>query len=651
MDYWADERIGRGVNRRMDGHFYTHEGVREMFGHMASDNLFLYRSLGGGAVASQAPECGRLFLLIETDALKWFYISHRGNDKFEPAMAEPIFELPISHNLTLRNELDRILVTRGFTSIPEMQTPDQLYGYQAVYPHFLLRTGDPLLFGAVFLDFLFDLRHSRVFERCSHAASINTGLLGHPLANAIHGKAEYLWHRELHEEILDRDGGRMAHRLIGAEAEWMDTCMEPGAQFLFRQAGDWFDGLEDEVRQVVFACGKDDPADAWEACFQYRQAVGKHAAHTEKVKDFRDPGRRMRFEKIANWFLARYDLNAAAATHLLHLSGQTQAANEAAGKREGRWAWVRHRLATLIPAGLFAFLLLMLSLASPRFLVFPLSLALLVFFGRRLHMRGQRRMKRFSRERRGGRYDTDDSRFPLPYRPVSFAVTLALLCVFCVIAGASLGLFSGGWSLLRIGIMAVVVWTPPAFLSLAACYAGLSAALRQRAKPVQLPLDGLLIAVRLALPRLLFAITSAWVMMYWEGLWDSSKDVGGMRILCIGGPVLAISYIFTVVKVHRIVHDSARAVWRALLALGVAMTISLYAGIVCMSALVPMGGFEEPVKRSTVWGFMNAIYAGKIGRLEIQIYPGALLYLACMAVFFGLFLELIFGDKEMTESL
>jgi len=162
------------------------------------------------------------------------------------------------------------------------------------------------------------------------------------------------------------------------------------------------------------------------------------------------------------------------------------------------------------------------------------------------------------------------------------------------------------------------------------------------------------------------------------------------------------------VKTYNMTGDAVRAVGRSFLMTGMALLISLGVGVVLMSNFIgaaieetinandpgteataytdyvesartafgtnclpvdlPGADMAAPyphlIEQTRVLGRLRAAYileseysgcgawAAFVRHLDsVKIFPAMLLYYSCYAVFFGLFLQLIFGDKEMTESL
>jgi len=722
----------------MEGHCYTRCGIEYVFGSDAPENIFLYRG--------ETTEPPQIYLQINPDALRWFCIKQKEQEQQEPlrpipepAFAEPVFQLTLSSNLSERNDFDRTLATCGYLPLPDVKDRNA-YGFRLEYPK-LHAEGGSLLFGALFLDFLFDLRHSRVFECCSFAADFDTGLLGHPLANAIHDKAEYRWNRKLYRDVCGRDGGEQARKLISAEGEWLNACMEPEAQVLFKEAGDWFDPIEDEVRRVVFDSGGDGGADAcgnaglWRKIINYQKCLHQPWLVVGKGENER---RVDLYRRVAGWFLARYDLDAAAATQVLHLFHVGRDVEDSGDNRKFRkilgkgLTWlaslpgfardvfnkqiippIQHKTGPLrqrLPEWLVA-----KGEKSPRLWILKafkcispcLAKVKAGASGIAKHVEtavDKSRVFLSVRIRRLLYIGVSAASYPLPYHPVTRVVTILLVFVACAYVMGVCGLYDGVthvWA--KLLVVYVVNILPVLFLLLAiACFC-LWARLKGR---FVRHLRNALLVVRLGLPRLFFAISGAWMMFYSEGFWSLNVMVGPHDVLFVGIPVLMISLVFTMVKTYNMTGDAVRAVGRSFLMSGMALLISLGVGTVLMSnfagaaiegkindskepwlayanyvetakstlgtncflEILPGADIAAPyphlIEQTRVLGRLRAAYIlepeyNECGAwtaflrhlASVKIFPAMLLYYSCYAVFFGLFLQLIFGDKEMTESL
>jgi len=203
------------------------------------------------------------------------------------------------------------------------------------------------------LDFMFDLKHSDVFQNSACYQKMYSGLMSDFYFSALMHKCEYYYYRKLTREAIDEieDGGidkktrkqrkesikvLYANELVKAEDLWVQDIMNPQAEkdfehrypgkhnflrdmwetlrreivgeYSFKQWPSWFAEPEEEMRRV---------------CFTMKEKCGKkHICNTDtlieyfKINNCKDDiseflvatNNRNR-ELISRWFLKRYDFN------------------------------------------------------------------------------------------------------------------------------------------------------------------------------------------------------------------------------------------------------------------------------------------------------------------------------------------------------
>ena len=207
------------------------------------------------------------------------------------------------------------------------------------------------------LDFMFDLKHSDVFQNSANYQKMYSGLMSDFYFSALMHKCEYYYYRKLTREAIDEieDGGidkktrkqrkesikvLYANELVKAEDLWVQDIMNPQAEkdfehrypgkskirreifggYSFQQWPSWFAEPEEEMRRV---------------CFTMKEESGiKHICNADtlveylKVNEDSDQisismlaTRNSNRELISRWFLKRYDFNDVIHLHLFkHLN-------------------------------------------------------------------------------------------------------------------------------------------------------------------------------------------------------------------------------------------------------------------------------------------------------------------------------------------
>lgn len=190
----------------------------------------------------------------------------------------------------------------------------------------------------LFLDFLFDLRHSDVFQNSTCYQKMYTGLMSNFYFSALLHKCEYYYHRKLVRNAINgkefnRDNIVMlyAEELFRAEDLWTKDIMSSQAEEyfdyfydkrhyvwqelkedgLFDRYPSWFADPEEEMRRVCFTMREREGTKERHMCNMdvlirlldiRRDGVNNNFIEAKMVK-MRDDSHKL----ISQWFLKRYD--------------------------------------------------------------------------------------------------------------------------------------------------------------------------------------------------------------------------------------------------------------------------------------------------------------------------------------------------------
>ena len=200
------------------------------------------------------------------------------------------------------------------------------------------------------LDFMFDLKHSDVFQNSACYQKMYSGLMSDFYFSALMHKCEYYYYRKLTREAIDQiekndvAAGIREHRkktikvlyaneLVKAENLWIQDIMNPQAEkefehrypgkykfihkfkreifeiFSFQQWPSWFAEPEEEMRRVCFtmkeeSSGKKHICNA-DTLLEYFKINNSKDNISASVVATNDRNR----ELISRWFLKRYDFN------------------------------------------------------------------------------------------------------------------------------------------------------------------------------------------------------------------------------------------------------------------------------------------------------------------------------------------------------
>ena len=210
------------------------------------------------------------------------------------------------------------------------------------------------------LDFMFDLKHSDVFQNSVHYQKMYSGLMSDFYFSALMHKCEYYYYRKLTSKAIE-DNDRVnklipkeqykkeikkgketiaslyASELIKAEDLWIQDIMNPQAGkefehqypgkykilreifeiFSFQQWQSWFAEPEEEMRRVCFTMKENSSkkkhicnADTLIEYFKINNSKDNISASLVATNDRNK-------ELISRWFLKRYDFNDVAHLHIV----------------------------------------------------------------------------------------------------------------------------------------------------------------------------------------------------------------------------------------------------------------------------------------------------------------------------------------------
>lgn len=122
-----------------------------------------------------------------------------------------------------------------------------------------LNAADEFIFcRKLILDFIYDFKHSRIFENSPHFNNIQTKLSENFCFEAIAAKAAYYSNRVNYVKYKNIKELKLKYDfysqiLAEAEIAWVDILKSPQTPELFRNArGNWFDDVENELKTVLF---------------------------------------------------------------------------------------------------------------------------------------------------------------------------------------------------------------------------------------------------------------------------------------------------------------------------------------------------------------------------------------------------------------
>lgn len=189
------------------------------------------------------------------------------------------------------------------------------------------------------LDFMFDLKHSDVFQTSKYYQAMYSGLMSSFYFSALMHKCEYYFYRGLIRDLIKTGGigekekhikGLYADQLIDAETLWIQDIMSPKADkyfefcfikdeknvrlkiserlngsYSFRRWDSWFASPEEEMRRVCFTM-KETEENKTHIC--NAEVIKEYLGEKEKLKEAQERKIENNKTRISQWFLRRYSI-------------------------------------------------------------------------------------------------------------------------------------------------------------------------------------------------------------------------------------------------------------------------------------------------------------------------------------------------------
>lgn len=483
----------------------------------------------------------------------------------------------------------------------------------------------------IILDFMFDLMHSDVFKTSKYYQPMYEGLMLDFFFSSIIKKSEYYYNRRLvrsraqiisGRESLSRDYRNSneykdvkmalmnlyAEKLDESEKEWVNVIMHPlsnkhfsftpewyesvkpipNRKNSFRVSNSWFVNPEEEMARVVFPL-KDEQNEEDIHYLNSSELCNYLGGNSVPVSEWET--------RISKWFYRRFDF---ADTFRLHLF-------------QGWNVTFFILLISFFIVSLFKSCLW----SSPKvFALFPLVASLsymfttIILFAIILKFKIP---KRFDDVLALNRRKRECDR--------SLWLTLFFLCVtvyFCLFE-----------SVLFWGMAAKIASLVIMILLLLASHIWRST----------------INNIHLMLPRLVASITTAWIMLVIGN--DLIKD----RLSTpLGFIIAAVVFIFVLYENNKTLPniETKQKVLRTLELILISYSISVFVGVFAMDVLTPSIITDAKAYNINLFYYSWYFLPNNIN-LSLTIYPGYLIPFSFLAMFIGVFIQMIFEEKNITE--
>lgn len=477
------------------------------------------------------------------------------------------------------------------------------------------------------LDFMFDMMHSDVFESSKYYLQMRESLLNDFFFSSIVKKCEYYYYRRLirarFKNEVDKETLRKlyAEHFDAAERAWTEAIMSPLAEKHFAFSPEWFEDKkhtqthsdftvsdswfvdpEEEMSRIVFPLNNPDTKKKFYLnSYELSKYIG--AKNNSSVI--------ARNEAISKWFYRRFDFVHTFRMHMFH-GGNTVFTTA---------------LMLLITFCIVSFLMPELSLwSSPIYIaIIPAIIGLLfLLYGIWFVIAAVRIGCKPKKDRRIDDILVCSRREEEAVRSMTLSINLSFvallipnehLCPWCIIAL----------------LMTLAV----------------SLLIRFRTTSARL-----INSLHLLLPRLVASITTAWIMLVIGN--DLVKEHVSVPLCVI---ITLVVFLFILYESNKVLPKTRKLylAYRSLELMLISFSIAFVIGIFAIDVLSPSlmadalnaqmtDGGQIPYIMETVtsykWTFLG---------WELTIFPTYLIQFSFLAMFIGVFIQMIFEDKSITE--
>ena len=473
------------------------------------------------------------------------------------------------------------------------------------------------------LDFMFDLMHTDVFQASKYYQQMKEGLMADFFFSSIIKKSEYYYYRRLIRKRYDISNNEedfsetikklYAKQFDGAESEWTEIIMTPEADQHFTFYPDWFEDQpqsrkrkeneyhisenswfvnpEEEMSRIVF------PLEEEKGKNQYKEVHYLNSLELSNyIKATDNTAIEKRKTKISQWFYQRYDF---ADTIRMHIFRKTN---------------------NIILGLLGLFVLCSLCpyfWETPRWIALFFAAASLAFVTAAIYL------KFYIKTPTTKRID-DILAEKRRTRECSLSARLGIIFAFI---GCFLFFYNVLDSLFGLAMKLVVL------LSL------LLFSIRSKTNIIK--------NIHLFFPRLVASITAAWIMLVIGN--DLIKEHLSMLIAII---LVIVVFTFLLYESNKALPDIditaqiGRALELMLISFSMALIIGIFAiDIVSLDMLSPHCPDEPAVEIINYpWRFLSGSEA-----CTITVIPEYLIQFSFLAMFIGVFIQMIFEEKSITD--
>ncbi len=464
------------------------------------------------------------------------------------------------------------------------------------------------------LDFMFDLMHTDVFQAIKYYQQMKEGLMADFFFSSIIKKSEYYYYRRLIRNRCYHPGDRLsiknlyAKQFDGAETEWVETIMTPAADKHFCFNPDWFENQPsskpNRKKKNVFHISEDswfvNPEEEMSrVVFPLEEELTDnktkiHYLNSAELSNYIGTNDNTAIEnrktKISQWFYQRYDFVDTIRMHVFRGMNNV----------------------------IIGLLLLFVACSfCPYFWEKPKWIALFFIISSGAFLSAAIYLKFY----KNNPIERIDDILVNTRRKREYSISVRLTTIFALL-GCLLffyNTFACFWGI----VLKVLIFIVVSFLLLRTIH----------------PKTHILKNIHLFMPRLVASITTAWIMLV------IGNELFKERIS------IPIGVILSVVVLAFLLYESNKALpnistWnrigRALELMLISFSMSLIIGIFAID-IVSLDLIQH-TKDSFLWPFLCGSEA-----CTITVIPEYLIQFSFLAMFIGVFIQMIFEEKSITD--
>jgi len=203
-----------------------------------------------------------VYVTFNNDSVNFYFNGFVQNEDAEIEFIETkLFSLHLYNDIFTKEQLNSTLknlyakkfpVLKNYFLLENTKTPITLKTFKDLAIFSPQEIDDKLNYKNVLLDFLFDLKHSNVFDNDPSFNKVKHLIKESFFLQAIAKKVNYYYHTENNNEIITFNikNNKYKDRLISAQKKWLDLIDNEESPKIINKKNNWFNDVEKEVNDT-----------------------------------------------------------------------------------------------------------------------------------------------------------------------------------------------------------------------------------------------------------------------------------------------------------------------------------------------------------------------------------------------------------------